>query len=109
MDSLGIDNNTREIVWKITPQPKKMKAKTKAVATPKTKLADAGKTQNTPLKELVDAQIKSLSSILFEKMKGLEQEVKNLQTTNIALKSKVIEQSAGNDYAEDVIFEPWYL
>ncbi|OJJ23823.1 hypothetical protein BKI52_05585 [marine bacterium AO1-C] len=103
MDSLGIDNNTREIVWKITPKPKKV---TKKATAPKTK---AVITQNPDIQAMVDSQIKNLSSILFEKIQGLEQEIKKLRATNVALENRVITQQNIDTYTNDVVFQPWYL
>lgn len=106
MDSLGIDNNTREIVWKITPKPKATKPKAKANAA-KTKTKTI-KEDTTNVQALVEAQIKSLSSILFEKIQELEQDVKQLNTQNTLLEQKVATQQADH-YTVDSLFEPWYL
>ena len=106
MDSLGIDNNTREIVWKITPQPKKNKPKAKATA-PKSK--PIAVTTDPDIKDLVDTQIKNLSSILFEKIQGLEQDVKKLRVKNLTLESRASFQDKVDTYTHDMIFQPWYL
>lgn len=108
MDSLGIDNNTREIVWKITPKPKKT---TKKAAAPKTKakVAQTSNTNEPEIKEMVSNQIKNLSSILFEKIQGLEQEIKNLRTKNTVLENKVVAQKNADIYTTDTVFQPWYL
>lgn len=103
MDSLGIDNNTREIVWKITPQPKKNKKKPTKTTASKTVVASP----TADVATLVEAQIKSLSGVLFDKIEGLEQEIKKLQAKNTALENKVTVQH--NTYTNDAIFEPWHL
>ena len=108
MDSLGIDNNTREIVWKITPKPKKTTKKATAPKT-KTKVAQPLNTNEPEIKEMVSNQIKNLSSILFEKIQGLEQEIKNLRTKNTVLENKVVAQKNTDTYTNDMVFQPWYL
>ena len=110
MDSLGIDNNTREIVWKITPQSKKTKTqqnKTKAKTKTTVPKTVAAASQNPDVKELVEAQIKNLSGILFEKIQRLEQDVKKLRLKNKVLENKVA--SRHDAYVDDAIFQPWYL
>jgi len=108
MDSLGIDNNTREIVWKITPKPKKV---TKKATAPKTKAVSTQKpnVKEPEIKEMVNSQIQHLSSVLFEKIQELEQEVKKLSATNVALENRVIAQNNLDTYSNDVVFQPWYL
>ncbi|HAS43141.1 MAG TPA: hypothetical protein DCS93_21860 [Microscillaceae bacterium] len=108
MDSLGIDNNTREIVWKITPKPKKV---TKKATAPKTKAVSTQSSTNKEpeLKEMVSSQIQQLSSVLFEKLQGLEQEVKKLRATNVALENRVVAQNNIDTYTNDMVFQPWYL
>ncbi|WP_299461549.1 hypothetical protein [uncultured Microscilla sp.] len=106
MDSLGIDNNTREIVWKITPKNKKTKPKAKANAPKKKPSVVAG--ANPDLQALVEAQVKNLSSILFEKVQALEQDVQKLNVHQATLE-KLVAHPQADAYTQDAVFEPWYL
>ncbi|EAY24014.1 hypothetical protein [Microscilla marina] len=106
MDSLGIDNNTREIVWKITPKNKKTKPKAKANAPKKKAAVAAG--ANPDLQALVEAQVNNLSSILFEKIQELEQGVQKLNAYQTRLE-KLVDHQKAEAYTQDAVFEPWYL
>ena len=108
MDSLGIDNNTREIVWKITPKPKKT-AKKAATAKTKSRPVQVNNNEAPEIKEMVSNQIQSLSSILFEKIQELEQEIKDLQTTQVTLENNAMTQKSLDTYTNDAVFQPWYL
>lgn len=95
MDNSTLNNSTREFVWKINKTPK-MKAKTP-------------KKEASSVKTMVEKQFQSLSTILFDKIHLLENEIKTIKQRNTELEQQVNIQATLPSQPEAFAYEPWYL
>ncbi|HAS47026.1 MAG TPA: hypothetical protein DCS93_41465 [Microscillaceae bacterium] len=94
MDNSTLNNSTREFVWKINKTPK-MKANTP-------------KKEESSVKTLVEKQFQTLSTILFDKIHLLENEIKTIKQQNTYLEQQLM-QAPSQSQSEEFAYEPWYL
>lgn len=94
MENSALNNSTREFVWKINKEPK-MKANTV-------------KKENSLVKSLVEKQFQNLSTILFDKIHALENEIKDIKQQNIQLEQELAQANPTHP-TETFAYEAWYL